>query len=77
MMNPAQALKMMGMVKTFTKNHPKVSAFLKLQYESGFPEGTVIEISVQRPGAGPQVTNMRVTAEDLALLEELGRAQKS
>lgn len=35
------------------------------------PEGTIIEISVTRPGEEPITTNLKVTQSDLELVEEL------
>jgi len=38
---------------------------------SGIPEGTVLEITITKPGQEPVSTNMKVLASDLALAEEL------
>ena len=35
------------------------------------PDGTILEMTVRRPGEEPVTTNMRVTPEDLELLKEL------
>ena len=44
-MNPAAMMKVMSAVNTFKGNHPKFMAFLSYVFSSGFPEGTVIEIT--------------------------------
>jgi len=59
-MNPSAILKLMSAKASFTKNHPKFSAFC-----------TIIEISLQRPGEEPMMANIKVQQEDLDLLESL------
>ncbi len=72
-MNPGILLKLMNAKNTFTRNHPKFEAFLQAVFLGGnaIPEGTVIEISVTRPGEETITTNLRVQQSDLELLEEL------
>ncbi len=78
MMNPAIMLKLMNAKNTFSKNHPKFEAFIQnvLMGGNGIPEGTVIEITVTKPGEEPVTTNMKVLQSDLDMVEslkELGR----
>lgn len=70
-MNPAAMMKIMGAVNTFKANHPKFMAFLNYVFAGGFPEGTVIEITVTKPGQEPITSNMKVTQSDLDLFESL------
>ena len=70
-MNPAAMMKIMGAMNTFKGNHPKFMAFLNYVLSSGFPEGTVIEITVTKPGQEPVTSNMKVTQSDLDLFESL------
>ena len=42
----------------------------------GLPEGTVLELTVTKPGEEPVTTNMRITAEDLELIQELSEIMK-
>ena len=49
-MNPAAMMKVMNAMNTFKANHPKFMAFLSYVFQGGFPEGTVIEITVTKPG---------------------------
>lgn len=70
-MNPAAMMKVMGAVNTFKANHPKFMAFLNYVFSSGFPEGTVIEITVTKPGEEPVTSNMKVTQSDLDLFDSL------
>ncbi len=70
-MNPAAMMKVMSAVNTFKGNHPKFMAFLSYVFSSGFPEGTVIEITVTKPGEEPVTSNMKVTQSDLDLFDSL------
>lgn len=70
-LNPLQLMKLFGMNQKFQKNHPKVSAFFRTHFAGGLTEGTVLELSVTKPGEETVSTNMRIRKEDLELLEEL------
>lgn len=70
-MNPAAMMKVMSAVNTFKGNHPKFMAFLSYVFSNGFPEGTVIEITVTKPGEEPITSNMKVTQSDLELFDSL------
>lgn len=69
-MNPMMLMQMKGMLDTFTKNHPKVPMFFNAAAQS-INEGSVIEMSVVSPDGKKICTNMRVTADDLKLVEQL------
>lgn len=71
MMNPASMIKLMSAKKQFTDNHPKFAAFMQAMFSSGIEEGTVLEITVTKPGERPVTTNMRVQKSDLDLLQSL------
>lgn len=70
-MNPAAMMKIMGAMNTFKGNHPKFMSFLNYVFSSGFPEGSVIEITVTKPGEEPVTSNMKVTRSDLDLFDSL------
>lgn len=70
-MNPAMLMKIMNAKNTFTANHPKFVAFLNTIIKSGIEEGTVIEITVQKPGGEPITSNIKVLQSDLDLLKNL------
>ncbi len=70
-MNAASMLKLMSARNQFNNNHPKFGAFLKAVFSRQIEEGTVIELSVTRPGEEPVATNIKVQQSDLELLEEL------
>lgn len=71
MMNPASIMKIMNAKNKFTENHPKFVAFLNTVFANGIEAGTVIEMTVTKPGEVPVTTNIRVQQSDLELLEEL------
>jgi len=70
-MNPASILKLMSAKAQFEQNHPKFSAFMNAVFSRPVEEGTVVEITVTRPGEEPVTSNIRVQQSDLELLESL------
>ena len=66
-------MKLMGAKNKFTQNHPKFEAFVKTVFlgGGGIPEGTVIEVTVTKPGEQPVTANLKVQQSDLELIEEL------
>lgn len=70
-MNPANVFKLMQMKKKFEHNHPKAVSFVQRVLLSGLLEGSVVEMSVTKPGEDKVTTNIRVTADDLEMMEEL------
>lgn len=71
MMNPANIMKIMNAKNKFTANHPKFVAFLSAVFSREMEEGTVIEITLTRPGEEPMTTNMKIQQSDLDLMREL------
>lgn len=71
MMNPATLMKIMNAKNKFSANHPKFVAFLNAVFSRPVEEGTIIEITVTRPGEEPLTTNLKVMQSDLELLNEL------
>lgn len=71
MMNPANIMKIMNAKNKFTANHPKFVAFLNAVFSREMEEGTVIEITLTRPGEEPMTTNMKIQQSDLDLMREL------
>lgn len=70
-MNPASIMKIMNAKNVFTANHPKFAAFVRAVFKNGIEEGTVIEITVQKPGQEAVTSNIKVQRADLELFEEL------
>ena len=85
--NPATLMKLMGAKNKFTKNHPKFESFVKAVFlgHGSIPEGTIIEISVTRPGEEPITTNIianilglgwAATPAGLKAMEELSKLEE-
>ncbi len=70
-MNPASIMKIMNAKNKFSANHPKFVAFLKAVFSRSIEEGTIIEITVTRPGEEPVTANIKIQQSDLDLLNEL------
>lgn len=71
MMNPAALMKIMQAKNTFTANHPKFAAYLKAVFSRTIEEGTIVEMTVTRPGEEPMTSNIRIKQSDLDLFREL------
>ncbi len=70
-MNPASLMKMMNLKNKFEKNHPKFVAFLQTVFSRPLEEGTIIELTVKRPGEDAITTNISVTADDIEMFNEM------
>ena len=69
--NPLKLTKLLSAKKQFESRHPRVVAFIERDLLTEIPEGTVLEMTIKKPGQPPATTNMKVCMEDKALLEEL------
>lgn len=70
-MNPASILKFLSAKKQFEDNHPKFEAFVRTVLSRPLEEGTVLEVTVTRPGEKPMTRNIKLLQSDLELLAEL------
>ena len=71
MVNPAAIFKAKKSRETFCGNHPRFPAFLQAAKNTGFQEGTVIEVSVTTPEGKTLTTNVRLTASDIQAFNDL------
>ena len=69
-MNPMALMQFKGLYDRFKANHPKVPMFFKAAGNS-IGEGSIIEISVTDPQGKKMTTNMKVSAEDLEMFNQL------
>lgn len=76
-MNPLKLMQMKSSWDRFQKNHPRFLAFLNAVQRQGIREGMILEFKVTSPEGEELVTNMRVTADDIALFLELQEIAKS
>ena len=74
-MNPAAIMKLMNAKNRFEANHPKFGAFFNAVLSKGVEEGTIIEITVTKPGQAPMTTNLKVQQSDIELIQELKNLQ--
>ena len=70
-MNPSALFRLQGAFQKFQAAHPKVVSYFSSVFGNGIPEGSVIELTVTKPGEEPVTTNMRVTQDDLDLMQTL------
>lgn len=70
-MNPTSVLKLMSAKAQFERSHPKFMAFVKKIMSRPIEEGTIVDITVTRPGEEPLTANIKLQQSDLDLLAEL------
>lgn len=71
MMNPQSMMQLMTAINNFKSNHPKFAAFVGMVVKGGIPEGSIIEITVTRPGEDPITANMKVQQSDIDMLNTI------
>ena len=71
MINPSSIMKLMNARARFADTHPKFAAFLQTVFAAAPEEGTIIEVTVTKPGQSPVTSNLKVQPSDLELLQEL------
>ncbi len=76
MVNPMDMMKAAGIMKKFQANHPKVVSFLQHELSTSIPIGSVIEVTVTKPGESPVTTNFRVLQDDVEMVEALKNMHK-
>lgn len=76
MVNPMEMMKVAGIVKKFQANHPKVVSFMQHELATSIPIGSVIEVTVTKPGESPVTTNFRVQPDDIEMVEALKNMHK-
>lgn len=70
-MDALQLLKIKGMWDKFTVRHPKFPAFLKAISQGAIGEGSVLEITVTSADGKVISSNLKVTAEDMEMINML------
>lgn len=68
--NPLKMMQMMSLWKTFQQNHPKFPAFLAAA-RGEVREGSVIEIAIVTPEGKRLESNLKLTASDMELMDQL------
>ena len=70
-MNPMQLLQIRNLWNGFTTRHPKFPKFMNAVYQNGLCEGTVTEIQIRTPDGKEFASNLKVTKEDLELVQQM------
>ena len=70
-MNPFTLLKYKSKLED---NHPKAAEFVKRVIMPGLPEGTVVEVSITKPGEDTKTSNIRVTKDDIDMFDEVRKS---
>lgn len=77
MMNPMALLSMKSAIDKFQNNHPRFVQFIKAMADSGLQEGTILECKVITPEGKELQTNIKITQDDLELIEKLKEMTKN
>ncbi len=71
MFNPSMIFQMKSMWERFERNHPKFPRFLQVVGREYIAEGTVLEITATRADGESVTSNIRLSADDMELIESL------
>ena len=69
-MNPLAAVKVIPLVKRFSENHPKLKPFIHTALGM-IGEDSIVEIKITNAEGRTIVTNMKISKDDIKLVEEL------
>ena len=69
MINPMAILKIKPLFKQFRERHPKFVAFLGTAPQT-LGEDSLVEVMIKRADGYTTKTNIRITADDLGLIEQ-------
>ncbi len=69
--NPMKLLQLKNAWDQFCRRHPKFPAFLSSVTRGAIAEGTILEINVTTADGRLISSNIKFTAEDMELIEEL------
>ncbi len=71
MVNPAMIFRIKSMWDEFSRNHPKLPRFLQAATSRPMEEGTIIELIIRYPDGQELASNVKLTASDIALIDQL------
>lgn len=69
-MNPLAMMRFKSLIEKFKDNHPKMPMFFAAASDY-IEEGSVIELNIQSSDGKSICTNIRVTKDDIELIEAL------
>lgn len=77
-MNPLDMMKFSSLWSTFTANHPKFPKFIAAASRKGvLAEGSVIAMQITTPNGETLETNLKITASDLELVQQLKKCARA
>lgn len=71
--NPMKLMQLRGLEDQFKKNHPRVEPFFAAA-AAAVDEGTVIDVTMTTAAGDTLRTNLRVSAEDMEMIQKLKEA---
>ena len=72
MINPAMIFKLKSSWERFTASHPKFPKFLQAAVANDIMrEGTILEINITTPEDRELSTNLKLTTDDLQLIDDI------
>lgn len=69
--NPIKLMELKNLRDRFAQNHPKFVKFMSDLASSQIEEGTILEVTVKKPDGRTMVSNIKVTASDLEMLQAI------
>lgn len=69
-MNPLALVKLKPMLKTFKENHPKFLMFVRKALKEA-DEGSVVEVKIKTSEGKEYFTNIKMSADDMELVNEM------
>lgn len=76
-MDMGAMFKMMNLWNRFKANHPKFPMFLSALAQNGVEEGTVFEINVTTADGKTISSNLKLSADDMQIIQELKNSMPS
>ena len=76
-MNPMALLNLKSSFDKFQNNHPRFIQFAQAIMQIGLKEGTILECKVITTDGKELQTNLKITQDDLELLEKIKEMSKN
>ena len=76
-MNPMTIMQLGALWTKFTQRHPKFAPFIKAASQAAMQEGAILEIQVTTPDGKNIASNLKVTKEDLEMLQIIRDMQQN
>ena len=73
-MNPMKLVQLKPAMNKFQNRHPKFIQFFSSLAGRGVQEGSILEISITDPEGKTICTNIKISAEDLRLMNDITEA---